>query len=51
MVEFNQHTKRLSEFDQKLAELERAANTVREERREYINRHGLNKPHDNYTRG
>ena len=33
----------LKSFDEKLAELERAIKEVQEQRREYINRHGLNK--------
>lgn len=45
------HDARLKQFDDKLDELERAANQVREERREYINRHGLNKTDKGYTRG
>lgn len=52
MVEFNQHTKRLSEFDKKLAELEKNMQQVQEQRREYVNRNGLNKTNDaGYTRG
>lgn len=51
MVEFNQHTKQLSEFDQKLAELERATREVQEQRREYVNRNNLNKTYDGYTKG
>lgn len=39
---------RLKQFDEKLAELERATRQTEEERREYINRNSLNKP---YTRG
>lgn len=35
--------KRLKQFDEKLAELERAVKQVQEQRREYINRKGLNK--------
>lgn len=34
---------RLKQFDEKLAELERAIKQVQEQRREYINRKGLNK--------
>lgn len=34
---------RLKQFDEKLAELEKAINQVQEQRREYINRKGLNK--------
>lgn len=45
------HTERLKQFDEKLAELERAARYVQEQRREYINRHGLNKPAQEYTKG
>ncbi len=53
MVQFNQHTSKLNEFDAKLAEIERAARQVEEERREYINRNGLNKPvtDGGYTKG
>lgn len=51
MVEFNQHTKRLSEFDRKLAELDKATKEVQEQRREYVNRNNLNKTYDGYTRG
>lgn len=47
-----QTDKRLSEFDQKLAELDKATKAVQEERREYVNRHNLNKTNDaGYTRG
>lgn len=43
---------RLRNFDDKLAELERATRQTEEERREFINRNGLNKPvTDGYTRG
>jgi len=34
---------RLKQFDEKLAELERAIKQVQEQRREYINQNGLNK--------
>ncbi|UVD41518.1 hypothetical protein PQZ63_gp21 [Klebsiella phage pKp383] len=34
---------RLKQFDEKLAELERAIKKVQEQRREYINQNGLNK--------
>jgi hypothetical protein len=34
---------RLKQFDEKLAELERAIKQVQEQRREYINQKGLNK--------
>lgn len=34
---------RLKQFDDKLAELEKAVKQVEEQRREYINRKGLNK--------
>lgn len=53
MVQFNEHTKALNDFDDKLNELERAARQTEEERREYINRHGLNKPvkDSGYTKG
>ncbi len=43
--------KRLSEFDQKLAELERATKEVQEQRREYVNRNNLNKTYDGYIKG
>lgn len=43
MVEFNQHMRRLKQFDEKLAELERTTREVEEQRREYINQNGLNK--------
>lgn len=46
-----QNDKRLSEFDQKLAELERATREVQEQRREYVNRNNLNKKYDGYTKG
>lgn len=48
-----QHTDKLHQYDDKLNELERAARQVEEERREYINRHGLNKPvkDSGYTKG
>lgn len=45
------HTQRLKQFDDKLAELERTAKQVQEQRREYINRNGLNKPAQEYTKG
>ncbi len=52
MVQFNEHTKALNDFDQKLAELERETRQTEEKRREYINRNGLNKPsYDGYTKG
>lgn len=35
---------RLKQFDEKLAELEKAIKQVQEQRREYINQRGLNKP-------
>lgn len=34
---------RLKQFDEKLAELERAIKQVQEQRREYIDQNGLNK--------
>ena len=34
---------RLKQFDEKLAELERAIKQVQEQHREYINQNGLNK--------
>lgn len=46
-----QNDKRLSEFDQKLAELERTTKQVQEQRREYVNRNNLNKTYDGYTKG
>lgn len=43
---------RLKQFDEKLAELEKAIKQVQEQRREYINQNGLNKTNDaGYTRG
>lgn len=44
---------KLKHFDDQLAELERAARQVEEQRREYINRNGLNKPAKDggYTKG
>lgn len=42
----------LKQFDDKLAELERATRQTEEQRREFINRNGLNKPvRDGYTKG
>lgn len=48
-----QHADKLRSYDDKLNELERAARQTEEERREYINRHGLNKPvkDSGYTKG
>lgn len=46
-----QNDKRLSEFDQKLAELDKATKQVQEQRREYVNRNNLNKTYDGYTKG
>lgn len=46
-----QDDKRLSEFDQKLAELEKVTREVQEQRREYVNRNNLNKTYDGYTKG
>ena len=51
MVEFNQHTKRLSDFDQKLAELDKQTKEVQEQRREYVNRNNLHKTYAGYTKG
>lgn len=51
MSQDNEHTKRLSEFDQKLAELEKSTQQVQEQRREYVNRNELNKTFDGYTKG
>lgn len=42
---------RLKQFDDKLAELEKAVKQVHEQRREYVNRHNLNKTFDGYTKG
>lgn len=43
---------RLKQFDEKLAELEKAIKQVQEQRREYINQNSLNKTNDaGYTRG
>ena len=38
-----EHDQRLKQFDDKLAEREKAIKQVQEQRREYINRKGLNK--------
>lgn len=46
-----QTDKRLSEFDQELAELEQTTKQVQEQRREYVNRNNLNKTYDGYTKG
>lgn len=48
-----QHTDKMRSYDDKLNELERATRQTEEERREYINRHGLNKPvkDGGYTKG
>ncbi|UPU16136.1 hypothetical protein PQZ67_gp63 [Escherichia phage ZCEC13] len=47
-----EHDQRLKQFDDKLAELEKAIKQVQEQRREYINQNGLNKTNDTeYTRG
>lgn len=48
-----QHTDKLKQFDQTLNDLERSKQCVEEQRREYINRHGLNKPvkDGGYTKG
>lgn len=47
-----EHDQRLKQFDDKLAELEKAIKQVQEQRREYINQNGLNKTNDvGYTRG
>lgn len=44
---------RLKQFDEKLAELEKAIKQVQEQRREYINQNGLNKSVNGgeYTKG
>ncbi|HGV0794638.1 TPA: hypothetical protein ACNBW6_003861 [Escherichia coli] len=41
-----EHDQRLKQFDEKLAELEKAIKQVQEQRREYINQNGLNKTND-----
>lgn len=47
-----EQVQRLKQFDEKLAELEKAIKQVQEQRREYINQNGLNKTNDaGYTRG
>lgn len=48
-----QHTDKMKQFDQTLNDLERSKAHVEEQRREYINRHGLNKPvkDGGYTKG
>lgn len=47
-----EHDQRLKQFDEKLAELEKAIKQVQEQRREYINQNGLNKTNDaGYTVG
>ncbi len=52
MVQFNEHTEKLAEFDRREAEAENKVKQVQEERREYVNRNGLNKTNDaGYTRG
>lgn len=53
MVQFDKHTEKMREFDEKLTELERATHQVEEQRREYINQNGLNKPvkDGRYTKG
>lgn len=51
MIQFNQHTQKLNEFDHKLAELERETRQTEEQRREYVNRNNLNKTFDGYTKG
>ncbi|UTC25971.1 hypothetical protein [Phage vB_KsaM-C1] len=48
----NQHTEKLAEFDRREAEAEHLQREAQEERREYVNRHNLNKTNDaGYTRG
>ena len=42
---------KLKQYDDKLAELERARQEVEEQRREHINRNGLNKTFDGYMKG
>lgn len=47
-----QLNEQLKQFDDKLAELERATRQTEEQRREFINRNGLNKPvRDGYIKG
>lgn len=45
------HTERLVQFNAKEAELERALREVQSQRREYINRHNINKEMKEFTRG
>lgn len=42
----DEHKEQLKKFDETERELERAINAVREQRREYINHHDLNKGND-----
>lgn len=43
----NKHKEQLKRYDDKEQELERAIAIVREQRREYINQHNLNRVNDN----
>jgi hypothetical protein len=43
----NEHVEQLKLYDEKEQELERAIAIVREQRREYINQHNLNRVNDN----
>jgi hypothetical protein len=43
----NKHKEQLKLYDDKEQELERAIAIVREQRREYINQHNLNRVNDN----
>lgn len=45
----DEHKEQLNKFDETERELERAINAVREQRREYINLHDLNKVDDEQT--
>ncbi|MFQ0995748.1 hypothetical protein ACGH6Q_12165 [Gilliamella sp. BG2] len=45
--EHKEHKEQLKLYDDKEQELERAIAIVREQRREYINQHNLNKVNDN----
>lgn len=45
----DEHKEQLNKFDETEQELERAINTVREQRREYINQHDLNRIDDEQT--
>lgn len=43
----NKHREQLNKYDEKEQELELAIEVVREQRREYINKHNLNKANNN----